>query len=195
VEAAAMSPIHVALRLALVSLALSAASADAQSQQSADRLRPEGIDQEGAKACKSVGTGRERKVYCEREPEIVREDHQIEFLLNLPALPGVQCEATAETTYSQRNTVARVESTIEIPECTVASGEMTLSVRVRDESGEIKPLEFEASWQRSDDQDVHLTADYPIGENVELMSVRVRRLRCTCADAASEASAEGAAPN
>ena len=183
-----MSPIHVPLRLAPVWLALVAASAGAQ-ERSADRLRPEGTDRDGAKPCETLGAGADRQVACERERETVRDEREIKFSLELPALRSTQCEATAETRYSQRNTVARVESTIEIPECTMASGEMTLSVRVRDEAGAIKPLEFEASWQRSDDEDVRFTADYPIGENVELLSVRMRGLRCTCADGAVPESA------
>jgi hypothetical protein len=32
---------------------------------------------------------------------------------------------------------------------------------------------------------VSFTADYPIGENVELVSARVRGLSCTCATAAA----------
>ena len=32
----------------------------------------------------------------------------------------------------------------------------------------------------SADQDVAFTADYPIGENVELVSVSLRGLTCTC---------------
>ena len=41
-------------------------------------------------------------------------------------------------------------------------------------------------WQRTDDADVTFTADYPIGENVELLSVRLRGLTCTCADPPAE---------
>jgi hypothetical protein len=52
---------------------------------------------------------------------------------------------------------------------------------VRDESGEVKSLEFNETWQRSDAKSVVLEADYPIGENVELVNARVRGLTCTCA--------------
>jgi hypothetical protein len=38
------------------------------------------------------------------------------------------------------------------------------------------------TWQRDDDKDVSFSADYPIGENVDLVSARVRGLSCTCAD-------------
>ena len=91
--------------------------------------------------------------------------------------------ATSE--YQQRNTIARLISTLAIADCpAAASGTFTVAVRVRDDSGETKPpVEFSETWQRSDDQDVKFTKDYPIGENVELVSVRVRNLRCTCADA------------
>ncbi len=57
-----------------------------------------------------------------------------------------------------------------------------VAVRVKGESGEEKVLEFSETWQRSDDRDVIFAADYPIGEDVELVNVRVRSLTCTCAD-------------
>ena len=63
-----------------------------------------------------------------------------------------------------------------------STGAYDIVLRIRDESGEIKSLEFSDKWQRSDDQDVKFTADYPIGENVYLVNVRLHDLRCTCAD-------------
>jgi len=49
-----------------------------------------------------------------------------------------------------------------------------------------KPIEFSETWQRNDNENVTFAADYPIGDNVELVSARVRRLSCTCADPAKE---------
>ena len=69
----------------------------------------------------------------------------------------------------------------------------TVVARVRDDSGEIKPLEFNETWQRNDATDVNFTSDYPIGDNVELMNVRVRNLKCTCAAAADSAASEAPA--
>ena len=122
----------------------------------------------------------------QREPTTVRVEQEIKIPIELPALTTAQCEASAESEYQQRNTLARLISTIAVADCTAASGTFTATVRVRDESGEIKPLEFSETWQRSDDQDVKFTKDYPIGENVELVSMRVRGLRCTCADAPAQ---------
>jgi hypothetical protein len=159
-----MSPIHVTLGLALVSLVIVATSAGAQEAERRNERR-----------------ARDR-ADASTEPTTLRTEIEFTTLIEAPQLPSTQCKAVATTGYSQRNTVARVESTIEVADCTMASGEFTVAVRVRDESGEIEPLEFTGTWQRSDDADVSFTTDYPIGENVELMSVRVRGLKCTCAD-------------
>jgi hypothetical protein len=70
-----------------------------------------------------------------------------------------------------------------------------VAVRVRDDSGETKPpVEYMEIYQRSDDQPIKFTKDYPIGENVELVSVRVRNLRCTCADTAAPPAAAATTP-
>jgi len=151
-----MSRIHVSALVALSALALLASPASAQRQR-------------------------------QREPTTVRVEQELKIELKAPALPSAQCEAVAENQYQQRNTIARFTSTIAVADCTAASGTFTVAVRVRDESGETKPpLEFSETYQRSDAQDVKFTKDYPIGENVELLSVRVRNLRCTCADAAEQ---------
>jgi hypothetical protein len=67
--------------------------------------------------------------------------------------------------------------------------------RVRGDSGETVPIEFGETWQRDDAKDVSFTTDYPIGENVELVNVRVRNLKCTCAAAPEPAPADAAQPN
>jgi hypothetical protein len=99
--------------------------------------------------------------------------------------PAAQCEASTLTEYQQRNTVARVTGKVSLSMCPAGTtGSFTVVARVRDEAGEIKPIEFNETWQRADTEDHSFETDYPIGENVELMSVRVRNLKCTCADPA-----------
>jgi hypothetical protein len=56
-----------------------------------------------------------------------------------------------------------------------------LSIRNENESGKQTVQEVTESWARDDDQTVTFSKEYPIGENVELMSVRALRTRCTCA--------------
>jgi hypothetical protein len=115
------------------------------------------------------------------------KDIPIELQANLK---GPSCNPTMAIQYEQRNTVARVEGTIENPSCAACTGEYTMVVRIRDESGESKTLEFPAKWQRADDKPVKFTADYPVGANVDVLNVRPKGLHCVCAAAEQPASAD-----
>ena len=112
--------------------------------------------------------------------------------LQVPAVTAAQasrpqCEATTLTEYFQRNNVARVSGTISLAACPAGTtGSYTVVARVRSESGEITPIEFGETWQRDDGADVAFATDYPIGDNVELVNVRVRGLKCDCADPAPQ---------
>jgi hypothetical protein len=134
--------------------------------------------------CQAGPGGSRVRENCEDvEPTTVRTvDKTNTFLIEIPPLPTRECSATTTTESRQLNTVARVNTTLKIEECTAASGAFTIALVIRDESGADKPLEFEETWQRSDVLDVEFTADYPIGENVDLLDVRMRALSCTCAD-------------
>jgi hypothetical protein len=91
------------------------------------------------------------------------------------------CSARVEIEYNQKNTVAWAAGTLDTPDCAAASGTYTIAVRYRDEAGEVHNVESEESWGRSDDQPVHFAGEYEIGENVDLIRVRVRKVRCECA--------------
>jgi hypothetical protein len=96
-------------------------------------------------------------------------------------LNGPQCEASTYTEYQQRGNVARVTGTVSISACPAGTtGKFTLVARVRDDAGRSTPIEFSEMWQSPDPQDYTFFADYPIGDNVFLESVRVRNLTCTC---------------
>jgi len=110
--------------------------------------------------------------------------------VKLAAKPTKACQATITTRSEQRNTLAHVEGTIESADCAACSGDYTLVVRIRDASGETRTLEFSESWRRADEAPVKFTADYPIGDDVDLLGVRSKGLHCVCAGAAA---ADGAA--
>ena len=125
-----------------------------------------------------------------------RIEQELNVTLELPQPEVLQCEASTLTEYQQRNNVARVTGSVSIANCPGGSaGTFDVVARVKDESGEIKPIEFAEKWQRDDAGDAPFTGDYPIGENVELMNVRVRNLKCTCAEAPEAAPAGAAPPN
>jgi hypothetical protein len=133
---------------------------------------------------------------CEPEArQTVRTEHEVSVRVALPAR-GPQCEASALTEYSQRNTMARIQGSISIANCPAGStGKFTIVARVRDESGEVELIEVSKEWQRDDTEDHKFNSDFEIGENVELVSVRLRSLDCTCAaTAAPELTAVEAAP-
>jgi hypothetical protein len=98
-------------------------------------------------------------------------------------LKGLQCEASTWTEYEQRGNVARVTGTVNISACLAGTvGKFTLVARVKDDAGTSTPIEFSEAWESPDAQDYIFFADYPIGDNVFLESVRVRNLTCTCQD-------------
>jgi hypothetical protein len=197
-----MSQLHVAALLALSAFALPASPACAQiifapgMQGTAERgIQGRATERDDVYTCQGAPGGSRVRENCETGTTTLRLEQEMRIAFKLNALPvAAQCGATTTTQYQQLNTVARVNGTLEIRDCTAASGTFTVAVRVKDDNGEEKPLEFTEAWQRTDSQDVSFTADYPIGENVELVSVRLRGLSCTCADAVAVAVAEEERP-
>jgi hypothetical protein len=122
--------------------------------------------------------------------ELKDEFDRLSGAINVPALQpvlihlgatGPQCEASTLTEFQQFNDVARVSGTVSVSMCPAGTtGTFTLVANVRDDAGAITPIEFSETWQRADAQDHTFNSDYPIGENVDLVSVRVRDVRCTC---------------
>jgi hypothetical protein len=193
-----MSRIHLAALLTLPALALTASTAVAQvvfgpgMQGTADRSNQGRVlEDKDVYTCQGASGGSRVRANCEVETETASFEQEIKLSFKLePPTPTAQCGAITTTQYEQRNSVARISGTLTIADCTLASGAFTVAVRVKDDNGEQKPpIEFTETWQRTDNEDVDFTADYPIGDNVELVSVRLRGLTCTCADAVPETEA------
>ena len=107
-----------------------------------------------------------------------------EFTVKLEAKPHTQyCQARAAIEYSQKNDIARVSGEITKDGCLAAHGSYTMTVRYRDEDGEIHDLDFEEQWASDDESPLTFAADYVIGDNVDLVRVRAKRLRCICVEA------------
>jgi len=96
------------------------------------------------------------------------------------------CKAGASIEYSQRDVIARVNMEINNDDCAASSGSYTMSVRLRNDEGEVINLDFDESWQRADDQPILLKREYPIGKDVDLIRVRARKMKCVCAEIDSE---------
>ena len=94
---------------------------------------------------------------------------------------GGTCEASTLTEFEQLNNIARVSGTVSLSNCPAGTtGSLTLVAQVTDDAGQTRRMELMESWQRADAGDHTFSADYPIGDNVTLASMRVRGLTCTC---------------
>lgn len=114
-------------------------------------------------------------------PRILRDEIEVETPpLRIARPQSGACHAEMSLEYLQWDTAARVRSKIENADCAASRGQYVLEVTVRDSKGELKTLRIRESWSRNDDQPVVSMKDYPIGENVDLVSVRSRRLQCSC---------------
>ena len=101
------------------------------------------------------------------------------------------CEATAVLEYSQHGAEVEVEATIENYDCAASSGEFTIETTVRaDGEMDTDKLSFPETWSRDDEDPVVITKRYPIGDNVDLMRVKVRKLRCECGNEIAESDAD-----
>lgn len=124
---------------------------------------------------------------CAQEKES-KKHHEIRYKMTLDTAPPAQhrCEAQLVFTYIQNDTVAAVNSTLNNEDCGASSGEYTMLVRFRDEHNELQSLEYPETWQRDDDQAIESSRNYFIGDNVDLVSVRSRKLQCICDTAGEE---------
>lgn len=120
-----------------------------------------------------------------QETETLPKQHaEKEYVIKLEDRREIRaCYPTTSVEYQQHNDVAAVTGTISLDDCAKASGEYRVSVRIREESGELKNIDFTESWSRVDRAPVAIEREYPIGANVDLIRVRFRSKSCTCADA------------
>jgi len=131
-------------------------------------------------------TGEKHSAHIKRDPSADDSrfivEHEIPTKMQIPSIQFNACEAFITIQYHQRNTLARVESTVEHESCTASKGEFELLVNILDENGVSRNLSFHESWEQTDDSLLKLSKDYPIGENVTLKRVITQRIRCECED-------------
>jgi hypothetical protein len=93
------------------------------------------------------------------------------------------CESTASIEYFQRGAEADIKATVENPDCAASSGSFVVEITIRaDGATESTKLRFAEQWQRDDDAPVVIERRYPIGDDVDLLRARIRKLACRCSD-------------
>ena len=102
--------------------------------------------------------------------------------------PPLNCVASVSLDYFQKGATAEVEMVIENTACEAASGTFVIEATVRvDGKQEAQKLKFPESWQRVDSAPLTFARSYPIGDNADLLRVRIRNLKCACSDDAAPA--------
>lgn len=110
------------------------------------------------------------------------------YVIKLEATPArTYCHVSVNIGYLQKNESAIVDVTLDNPDCAASSGSYAVAVKYRDQNNDSQTVEFEETWQRDDDEPLETRKDYYMGDNVDLISVRVRKPKCVC----SEIQAEG----
>jgi hypothetical protein len=130
------------------------------------------------------GAGDKHSAHIKSDPDADTPKSLVEQkIVTKMQIPGIQfnsCEAFITLQYHQRNTFARVESSVENKSCTTSMGEYELLVNLVDENGVSRNLSFSETWEQKGDAQVKLSRDYPIGEDVTLKRVVAQRIRCEC---------------
>jgi len=136
----------------------------------------------------SIGSA---QVISAQEEKETRKQYEIRYKMTISTTPPAEqtCAAQISFTYLQKYSVAVVDSTIENTECDASSGDYTVLVRFRDENNEIQSQEYRETWSRDDNQAVDSRKEYFIGDNVDLITVRSKKLRCVCDNAGEEEEA------
>lgn len=134
----------------------------------------------------SDATGDKISAHMKRDPDADTArfivEQEIPTKMQIPGIQFNSCEAFITLQYHQRNTLARVESTVEHESCTTSVGEYEMLVNIRDENGVSRNLTFNETWTQKDDSELKLSRDYPIGENATLKRVIAQHIRCECTD-------------
>jgi len=132
----------------------------------------------------SDATGDKESAHIKRDQDADKAkflvEQEIPTRMQLPEIQFNSCQASITLQYHQRNTLARVESTVENESCTTSTGEYQLLVNIVDESGASRNLSFSETWEQKDDSPLTFSRDYPIGENVTLKRVMTQGIRCEC---------------
>lgn len=120
----------------------------------------------------------------EQSKRKVNNEAEIRHTMTLePAHTGRACDARLEVEYYQKGAEVHVDTELFNDACDASSGTYVIEVRYRDDDGEINSKLFDEAWSRDDDQPVKASRDYAVADNVDVIRVRSRKLRCECAEA------------
>ncbi len=107
---------------------------------------------------------------------------------------GDYCVLSASVEYTQRGPEADVSMTIAVQSCTVATGSHVIEATIHADGADgPEKLAFPETWSRDRDGPLVIERRYPIGDDVDLLRIRIRKLKCTCGEAGVDDSADAPA--
>ena len=113
--------------------------------------------------------------------EIAGQEAEIKMQMELESnVVDTSCQAQLEMEYYQKGSSAVVESILTNEHCDASSGAYVIQVRYRGDGSEIQTMDFPETWERSDDQPIKSKREYYVGDDVDIIRVRSRKLRCSC---------------
>ena len=134
----------------------------------------------------SDATGDKRSAHIKRNPDADTArfivEQEIPTKMQMPEIQFNPCQASVTLQYHQRNTVARVETTVENESCIPATGGYELMVNILDDNGGSRNLSFSETWEQNDDTPLTFSRDYAIGENATLKRIVAQSIRCECTE-------------
>lgn len=96
------------------------------------------------------------------------------------------CTAAMELEYYQKGASVHVETSVDNDQCSASFGTYTLEIRYRDAEGNVQTKEAAENWERIDSSPVEQAKDYFVADDIDIIRVRPRKLRCTCATDSTE---------
>ena len=91
------------------------------------------------------------------------------------------CQAQLALEWYQKGPSVHVESELSNDTCGASSGSLVMRVSYRGDDGETVSADFPETWQRNNDAPVLIERDYYLAEDIDVLRVRTRKLRCVCA--------------
>ena len=126
-----------------------------------------------------TSSSRIKRSHPDDESSIIMENI-VPLTIDIPEKTFQSCQAEIALEYFQRDTQARVKSTVSHENCRHTKGNFVISLTVRDENDETRKLEFDEQWELKEEPRQTLTKDYFIGDNVYLVRARTRSKTCEC---------------
>ncbi|MFQ5608652.1 MAG: hypothetical protein ACE5F8_00085 [Woeseiaceae bacterium] len=115
--------------------------------------------------------------------EHISNEAEIRIQMELEAnVVNSSCQAQLEMEYYQKGSNAVVESVLTNEQCAASAGTYVIQVRYRGSDSEIRTKDFPETWQRSDNEPIKNVREYFVGDDVDVIRVRSRKLRCSCTD-------------